>query len=97
MTYLAGSINLSEAIRQALRRYVLENCLFTDDDSRLDDKASFLETGLLDSTGILEIIMFVEETFDIKVLDDEMVPDNLDSVEALIAFVQRKQAAKGSA
>jgi acyl carrier protein len=88
---------MNDTIRLALRRYVLENCLFTDDDSRLDDKASFLETGLLDSTGILEIIMFVEEGFDIKVLDDEMVPDNLDSVEALVSFIQRKQVAKGLA
>lgn len=78
--------------RQALRQYVLENCLFTDDGSKLQDGESFLETGLLDSTGILEIILFVEETFGIKVQDDEMVPDNLDSIDALVAFVARKQA-----
>ena len=78
--------------RDALRQYVLENCLFTDDGSKLKDGESFLETGLLDSTGILEIILFVEETFGIKVKDDEMVPDNLDSIDALVAFVGRKQA-----
>jgi acyl carrier protein len=88
---------VTEPIREALRQYVLENCLFTDDGSRLDDKASFLETGLLDSTGILEIIMFVEDTFDIKVLDDEMLPDNLDGIDLLVAYVQRKQAEKGAA
>lgn len=88
---------MSTQTREALRRYVLENCLFTDDGSKLDDSASFLETGLLDSTGILEIILFVEETFGIKVTDDEMVPDNLDSIDSLVAFVGRKQAAVGSA
>lgn len=83
--------------REALRHYVLENCLFTDDGSKLQDGESFLETGLLDSTGILEIILFVEETFGIKVKDDEMVPDNLDSIDALVAFVGRKQAEAGGA
>ncbi len=89
----------SPETRQALRQYVLENCLFTDDGSKLQDSASFLETGLLDSTGILEIILFVEETFGIKVLDDEMLPENLDSIDALVTFIGRKQAdaAAGSA
>lgn len=84
---------MSATIRAALRRYVLENCLFTDDDSKLSDGASFLEAGILDSTGILEIILFIEESFGVKVLDDEMTPDNLDSIDALVAFVARKQAA----
>jgi acyl carrier protein len=81
------------SIRESLRRYVLENHLFTDDNSRLKDDDSFLETGILDSTGIMELIMFVEETFQIKVSDDEMVPDYLDSIDSLVAFVTRKQSA----
>ncbi|MFT3856540.1 MAG: acyl carrier protein [Aquabacterium sp.] len=85
---------MSTNTREALRRYVLENCLFTDDGSKLQDGASFLETGVLDSTGILEIILFVEETFGVKVTDDEMVPDNLDSIDALVAFVDRKRSAQ---
>lgn len=85
------------SIREALRKYVLENCLFTDDGSRLNDADSFLETGILDSTGILEIILFVEETFSIKVTDDEMVPDNLDSIDSLVAYIERKQAEGGTA
>ncbi len=80
------------AIRETLRTYVLENCLFTDDGSKLNDADSFLETGILDSTGILEIIMFVEETFALKVTDLEMVPDNLDSIDSLVAYIERKQA-----
>jgi acyl carrier protein len=84
---------MSIPTREALRHYVLENCLFTDDGSKLKDGDSFLETGLLDSTGILEIILFVEETFGIQVKDDEMVPDNLDSIDALVVFVEGKQAA----
>lgn len=85
------------SIRDDLRKYVLENCLFTDDGSRLNDADSFLETGILDSTGILEIILFVEETFGIKVSDDEMVPDNLDSIDCLVAYIERKKAEGGGA
>lgn len=80
-------------VRAALRRYVLENHLFTDDDTALKDTDSFLETGILDSTGIMELILFVEETFQLKVTDDEMAPENLDSIDSLVAYVERKQAA----
>lgn len=79
--------------RQAIRRYVLENFLFTDDESALRDDDSFLAGGIIDSTGVLEIMLFVEDTFDVKVEDDEMLPENLDSINNLVAFVQRKQRA----
>ena len=75
-----------------IRKYILENFLFTDDALALDSNDSFLEQGILDSTGILEVIMFLEEEFDIKVQDDEMIPENLDSVLNLGNFVKRKQA-----
>ena len=81
------------SIRASLRRYVLENHLFTDDESRLKDNDSFLETGILDSTGIMELILFIEETHQLKVTDDEMVPENLDSIDNLVAYIERKQAA----
>jgi len=80
-------------LRASLRRYVLENHLFTDDESRLKDADSFLETGILDSTGIMELILFVEESQNLKVTDDEMVPENLDSIDNLVAYIERKQAA----
>lgn len=80
--------------RETLRTYILENCLFTDDGSKLNDAESFLESGILDSTGILEIIMFVEEEFGIEVLEDEMEPANLDSIDRLVAYVERKLTEK---
>ena len=82
--------------RETLRTYILENCLFTDDGSKLNDAESFLESGILDSTGILEIIMFVEETFGIQVTDDEMVPENLDAIDSLVAYVEGKRAQGGA-
>ena len=75
---------------------ILENYLFTDDDSQLSDSDSFLEKGILDSTGILEVIYFIEDEYGIKVEDEEMIPENLDSVESLVVFVQHKQGLKAS-
>ena len=81
------------SIRASLRRYVLENHLFTDDESRPQDSDSFLEGGILDSTGIMELILFIEETHGLKVTDEEMVPENLDAIDNLVAYIERKQAA----
>ena len=80
------------SVRAALRRYILDNHLFTDDDGALKDADSFLESGTLDSTGIMELILFLEETFGLKVSDEDMVPENLDSIDSLVAYVERKQA-----
>ncbi len=79
-------------MKKTIRQYILGNLLFTDDDSVLQDNDSFLNEGIIDSTGVLEIILFIEDTFDIKVNDDEMLPANLDSVDNLVAFIQSKQA-----
>ena len=79
------------SLEDKIRKYILENFLFTDDALALDSNDSFLEQGILDSTGILEVIMFLEEEFDVKVQDEEMIPENLDSVLNLVNFVKRKQ------
>jgi len=79
-------------MKQIIRQYILGNLLFTEDESALQDTDSFLDSGIIDSTGVLEIILFIEETFGIKVNDDEMLPTNLDSVNNLAAFIDRKQA-----
>ena len=81
------------SVEQQVRDYILENYLFTDDQSVLANNDSFLDKGILDSTGILEVIYFIEEEFGIKVQDEEMIPENLDSVNNITAFVDRKQAA----
>mgnify|MGYP000036672398 FL=1 len=78
------------SIPSQIRRYILENFLFTDDETRLRDDASFLEEGIVDSTGVLELVMFVEETFGIEVADEEILPENFDSVERLTRYVEAK-------
>lgn len=75
-----------------VRGYILENFLFSDDESSLASDASFLEQGIVDSTGVLEIVLFLEEGFGIKVNDYEMTPENLDSVNNIVAFIHRKTA-----
>jgi acyl carrier protein len=75
------------------RDFVITNFLFGDASS-LQDDTSFMGSGIIDSTGILELVMFVESTFEIKVQPEEMLPENLDSVNHVAAFVARKLPAK---
>lgn len=79
-------------VSQQIKDFILGNFLFTEDASALGNDQSLMSTGVLDSTGILELITFVEETFGIKVADEEMLPENFDSVDAVTAFVGRKQS-----
>ena len=72
-----------------VRQYVVENFLFGE-DGNLEDTSSFLETGIIDSTGILELVSFLEETFGISVADEELVPENLDSIANIVAYLQKK-------
>ena len=76
---------------EKIRAYILENYLFSDDANALKDNDSFLDKGILDSTGILEVIYFLEDEFNIKVDDDELIPENLDSVSNIAAFIERKK------
>ena len=78
--------------KQRLRNFILENYLFTDDESELNNSDSFLQTGIIDSTGILEIIMFLQDEFGIAIEDIEMIPENLDSVDNILAFLEKKIA-----
>lgn len=78
-------------IEEKIRNYILENYLFTDDQSSLGSDDSFIERGVLDSTGILEVISFLEDEFNIRVEDEEMIPENLGSVNSIVSYIGRKQ------
>jgi acyl carrier protein len=80
-----------DTIKNVIRAYIVENFLFGD-DSGLDDPTSFLENGIIDSTGILELVAFLETQFSIKIHDEELLPDNLDSLEKVSVFISRKLA-----
>jgi acyl carrier protein len=72
-----------------IREFVINNFLMGDADSLQDDK-SFLESGIVDSTGMLELIMFLESTYNIKIEPEEMLPENLDTVNRVALFVAKK-------
>jgi acyl carrier protein len=73
-----------------IRDFIIKNFLFGDGLS-LDNDASFLSSSVLDSTGILELMMFLEETYNIKILHEETIPENLDSINRAAEFVRRKR------
>jgi len=77
-------------IEADVRRFVTDNFLFGRQGFTLDADDSFLEQGLIDSTGVLELVSFLEDRFQVRVADDELVPDNLDSINRLIQFVEQK-------
>lgn len=76
-------------IKLKVRNFVVENFLFGQANGLADD-TSFLEAGILDSTGVLEVVGFLEEQFGIKVDDEELIPENLDSINGIGEFVARK-------
>ena len=76
-----------------LRRFIIDTFLFGDESDRFafSDEDSFQERGIVDSTGILELVCHLQERYSIVIADEEIVPDNLDSVSKLARFVDRKQ------
>lgn len=80
------------SVEARVRHYILENLLFSDDDSELPNDASLLDRGIIDSTGVLEVVMFLEEAFGIRVKASEMLPENFDSVDNIVRFVERQRS-----
>ena len=78
-------------IEGRIRGYLAENVLFSDGAFEYDDDASFLEEGIIDSVAILDFVVFVEETFAIKVDDHDIIPDHFDSVNKLASYIRTKQ------
>jgi acyl carrier protein len=80
-----------EQIRESLKKFILDNILFEDDENAVKYDDSFMQKGIIDSTGILEIVNFIEDEYEISVDDDELVPENLDSINNLARFIERKK------
>jgi acyl carrier protein len=83
-------------LRSALRRHITRSFLPRAGLRSFQDSDSFLKKGILDSTGVLELLEFIEDRFGIKVEDDEIIPENLDSVDRLARYVQKKLTHAGS-
>ena len=80
---------IDDPVKLRLRAFVAKNFHLPDPDS-FDDTTSFIDRGVIDSTGVLELVCFLETTFGIEVHDDEMLPQNLDSIRAIANYVGRK-------
>jgi len=76
-------------LKSEIRNFIVENFLYGQNDGLVDD-LSFLQKGLLDSTGILEFVAFVEEKYEISVADEELIPDNFDSINKLTDYIVKK-------
>lgn len=76
--------------RAELRKFISNNFVLRDGLENLKDDDSFLEKGIVDSTGVLELVGFVEDKFDFRVEDEELIPDNLDSINNLVAYIENK-------
>jgi acyl carrier protein len=73
-----------------IRQFIFDNFLFDAEEGDLQNDASFLDQGIIDSTGVLELVEWLEDDFGLTIDDEELIPENLDSVNNLAAFIARK-------
>ena len=83
-------------MEQEIREFLDANFFLGEDPGALQSSSSLIEAGLIDSTGVLELVGFLEEQYDIRIQDDDLTPENLDSIDNIIRYVAGKQAAKES-
>jgi acyl carrier protein len=79
-----------QTIEEILRKYLAENIIFSSDGFPYSDETSFLENGIVDSTTVLELVLFIEQQFGISVKDSEVIPENFDSISCLAKFIRSK-------
>ena len=80
-------------IKSKTRAFIVDNFLFSSTDNVFDDEDSFLDKGIIDSTGVLEIVSFLENEFGIEVQDEDLVPENFDSLNNLVWYIEKKKTA----
>ncbi|MBN1696487.1 MAG: acyl carrier protein [Spirochaetales bacterium] len=81
-----------EEIKRKVKDFIITTFLFGDTSFQIEDDISFMENGIIDSTGILEVIEFIESNFGVKIEDTELLPENLDSLDNIAAFLIRKNS-----
>lgn len=88
---------MSTTANDIVRAFVVENFLFGDQTHALAGSDSLIENGIIDSTGVLELVAFMEDRFEITMADSEIVPDNLDSLDRIVAYIASKAAVRAVA
>ena len=83
---------MASEVNSKVREFIKDNFMYRDDRADLADTESLLDAGLIDSTGILELVAFIETEFSIQMADTDIVPENLDSVETIVRYVDGKLA-----
>ena len=81
----------SPELRSSIRRFIESNYMLGE-ANRLADADSLLESQVMDSTGVLELVSFLESSYEVQVADEELIPENLDSIDRIAEFVHRKQS-----
>jgi len=76
-------------LEKEIREFIMGNFILDGDDNLSNDD-SLLEKGIIDSTGVLELVAFIEETYQFKIKDEELVPENLDSIKNILQFIQNR-------
>ena len=87
---MEAGIPIKQTTALKIRDFIIENFLFGDSSNGLQDTDSLLEKGIIDSTGVLELVSHLEETYGIKVEDEELIPENLDCIKSISRFIQEK-------
>ena len=82
-----------DQIKSEVKQFIKKNMFFNKLSLSFDDQTSFLESGLLDSTGILEVINFIQKEYKFKMHEHEMIPENLDSIEKIADYISKKHVA----
>ncbi len=78
-------------MRDTIKCFIIDNFMMGRNPEELGDSDSLLDKGIIDSTGILELVGFLEDKFQVQVLDEELVPENLDSVNSLVNYIEKKR------
>lgn len=79
-------------VREKIREFVIENLMMGLDVEQLEDGGSLMDLGILDSVGVLDLIGFIEQTWSVSIADEELVRENLDSIDNLVGFIEQKVA-----
>jgi len=77
------------SVEKEIRKFIEENFILDGNDN-LSGEDSLLEKGIIDSTGVLELVAFIEENYSLKIKDEELIPENLDSIKSISRFIQEK-------
>jgi acyl carrier protein len=86
----------TKEIKDIVREYIVEHFVRKQGDLEFKDNDSLIEKGIIDSTGLLELVLFIEEMFSIKVEDEELIPDNFDSLDLLDSYIKHKTSSSFS-